>query len=86
MAKSKVEKIAMTTDEQKICLALGTCRYLPGTFDKRLGNNLCSQASTNQLITESQKEWMYRLLYKYRKQLPHLYDLHKGHPHCTKKI
>lgn len=79
------EKRPMTTDEQKICLALGGCRFLPGTFDKRLANSLHSQAATVQLITESQSEWMYRLLYKYRNQLSNLYELHKHHPNCTKK-
>lgn len=81
----KKSKFEMTTDEQKICIALGSCRYQPGSFDKRLGNNLHDQAVTLQLITESQREWMYRLLYKYRKQLPNLYSLHKNHPYCKPK-
>lgn len=80
-----VPKTEMSTDEQKICLALGGVRFLPGSFDKRLANSLHNQAISTQLITESQREWMYRLLYKYRNQLQGLYSLHKSHPHCQKK-
>ena len=84
MTKIKIEKFPMTVDEQKICLALGQVRYLPGTFDKRFGHNLHDQAATNQLITEKQREWIYRLLYKYRNQIPGLYSLHKNHPYCSR--
>lgn len=74
----------MTTDEQKICLALANLRFLPSSFDKRLAQSLGAQASRSQLITEGQREWAYRLLYKYRNQLPGLYSLHKNHPHCNR--
>lgn len=30
----------MTTEQKEISIALGMVRYLPATFDKRLGNNL----------------------------------------------
>lgn len=84
MTKIKTEKFPMTIDEHKVCLALGRVRYLPATFDKRLGHNLHDLAASSQLITEKQREWMYRLLYKYRNQLPDLYSFYKNHPHCSR--
>jgi hypothetical protein len=74
----------MTAAEHQICRALGNVRYLPATFDKRFGNNVSGYGIEKQL-SEEQKEWIYRILYKYRKQLPKLYELHKKHPHCSKK-
>ncbi len=79
----KREKYPMTDDEIRMALALGSCRFLPGSFDKHLANSLHLIAVTKKEVTESQREWMYRLLYKYRKQLPGLYEKHKGHQHCN---
>jgi hypothetical protein len=50
----------MTKEQQDICLALGKVSYLPAEPEKEL--------------SEKQNEWMYRLLYKYRKQLPNTYE------------
>jgi hypothetical protein len=77
----------MTKDQQEICIALGNVRYLPASFDKRFGNNLSSIAKTTpgKELTDGQIEWMYRLLYKYRKQLPRLYGRHKDHHFCSAK-
>lgn len=78
----------MTKEEQNICIRLGNVRCLPATFDKRFTRNMAGIAKSNpeKDLTESQKEIMYRLLYKYRKQLPKTYNLFKNHPHCSKKI
>ena len=72
----------MTIDQLRICKALFSVRYLPGSWDKRMGKSLYYLTE----LTESQNEWMYRLLYKYRKQLPSLYESHKNNPLCTKKL
>jgi hypothetical protein len=74
----------MTNEQQTICKALGTVRYLPASFDKRFGNNLCSLAETQpeKELSEKQNEWMYRLLYKYRKQLPRTYEKFKHNEFC----
>lgn len=76
----------MTIDQQRICIALGTVSYLPASFDKRFGNNLCALAETqpDKELSEKQNEWMYRLLYKYRKQLPNTYARYKNHPLCAR--
>lgn len=77
----------MTIDQQEICLALGNVRYLPASFDKRFGQNLHGIASTDPTkeLSEKQNEWMYRLLYKYRKQLPVTYKKHEKNPLCSQK-
>lgn len=36
-------------------------------------------------LTPKQNEWIYRLLYKYRAQLPELYELHKENEFCKPK-
>ena len=56
--------------------------YLPGSFDKRLGMLL---NSLNKL-KKKQNEQMYRLLYKYRRQIPEVYNKYKNNPFCSKKI
>ncbi len=77
----------MTPDQIHICKSLGRVRYLPGSFDKRFGNNLASLAENNpdEELTAKQIEWMYRLLYKYRKQLPSTYEDNKHQPFCSYK-
>lgn len=52
----------MTVDQIDICKALGNVRYLPASFDKRLGNNLAGLAESHpeKELTEKQNEWMYR--------------------------
>ena len=77
----------MTKEEQYICIALGNVRCLPASFDKRFTRNMASMAKNfpEKNLTESQKEVMYRILYKYRNQLPKTYNLFKNHPHCSKK-
>lgn len=80
----------MTEDQIQICKALGRVKYLPGSFDKRLGNSLyfmaCDDLPRERELSEKQDEWMYRLLYKYRRQLPSTYEKFKEHKFCNKKI
>lgn len=75
----------MTQDEYDICTALGNCRFAPATWDKRFAFSVSGKAERGGELTETQREWIYRLLYKYRKQLPRLYNIHKAHPHCQQK-
>lgn len=75
----------MTDDQKNICVKLGNVKYLPGTWDKRMGNSLCNIAlnSPDKELTDKQNEWMYRLLYKYRKQLPVTYEKFKHVEFCS---
>lgn len=75
----------MTKEEKHICLNLGNVRCLPATFDKRFTRNVCQMAKEDKELTESQRELIYRLLYKYRKQLPKTYNIYKNHHHCQPK-
>lgn len=77
----------MTEDQKQICTALGKVSYLPASFDKRFGNNLhgIAQMTPEKELTEKQNEWMFRLLYKYRNQLPETYERHKLNPLCSQK-
>ena len=76
----------MTTEQVAICTALGHCRFLPGTFDKRFSSKVAGIAELHpdQELTEKQIEWMYKLLYKYRKQIPNTYEKFKDNPLCIK--
>lgn len=77
----------MTEEQILICKKLGEVRYFPASFDKRFGNNLAgiAEKEPEKELTEKQIEWMYRLLYKYRNQLPQTYERFKSHPFCKKK-
>jgi len=68
----------MTQSQLIITTALAQVRYLPGSFDKRLGQGLYKLPE----LTAKQDEWMYRLLYKYRKQMPGIYERYKDNPNC----
>jgi hypothetical protein len=71
----------MTKDQYDICKALYLqVKYFPGSWDKRIGTTLYYLDE----LSEKQNEWMYRLLYKYRRQLPALYDKHKDNPLCSR--
>lgn len=75
----------MTTEQIQICTALGNVNYLPASFDKRLGNNLYSLSrNKSSVLSEKQNEWMYRLLYKYRRQLPNTYEKYKDNHFCSR--
>lgn len=77
----------MTAEQIEISKALGTVSYLPASFNKRLGKSLAFMANNtpSSELTEKQNEWMYRLLYKYRKQIYSVYDKYKNNPLCSKK-
>jgi len=74
----------MTPQQVEICRGLGNVSYFPGSWDKRMGTSL-SLMSDDQDLTAKQIEWMYRLLYKYRKQLPMTYEKYKSNPFCSYK-
>lgn len=75
----------MTPEQIEICLSFGHVTALPGSWDKRMMNNLNALASHNpeKELSEKQNEWMYRLLYKYRKQIPETFRKYNNHPFCS---
>lgn len=75
----------MTPQQLEISQALGQVKYLPASFDKRLarGISLTAKHAPEIDLTEKQNEWMYRLLYKYRRQIPSVYEKYKDNPLCS---
>lgn len=74
----------MTEEHFNICNALSMVNCLPGTWDKRFIHSV-SFVKPDTELSESQIEWIFRLLYKYRKQIPNTYALHQNNPLCSKK-
>ena len=77
----------MTDDQYEIIRSLSTVNVLPGGFDKRFIKGLTTKAeyAPKDELSESQIEWMYRVLYTYRRQVPGMYERHKHVPECSKK-
>lgn len=74
----------MTGDEILIISKLTAVRFLPGSWAKRFVNDIASIAKPETELSEKQSEWIYRLLFTYRKQVPHTYSKYKHHKHCRK--
>jgi hypothetical protein len=78
----------MTNEQLEIATHLIRCTVLPGSWDKRFINKVGQIAVSlpKQDITESQNEWLFRLLYKYRRQMPNLYQKHKTNQFCKRLV
>jgi hypothetical protein len=63
----------MTNIERQIAGALGKCRFLPGTFDKRFVNQLPNWVERE--MTEKGRDQMIAMLHKYRRQIPNYEEL-----------
>ncbi len=73
------------TAEQKIIIEnLETVQMLPGSWNKRFVKSLINIPNDKEL-SESQIEWIYRLVYTYRKQIPNTYDMCRNNKYCCKK-
>lgn len=75
MSKKKPREPA-TDDELKACKALNYCTFQPGSWDKRFVRNLFQEmwheptrAKQDATITDGQREWLWRLVWKYRRQI-----------------
>ena len=61
----------MSADEIRMGTALGLCRFVPATFDKRFAGEMALWARDDEpLITEKQSECLRRMVHKYRRQIP----------------
>lgn len=74
----------MTSEQHEIIKGLRIARMLPGSWDKSFSEKLYFSKPDFKL-SETQSEWIFRLLYKYRKQLPDLYEKHKDNDFCKAK-
>lgn len=75
----------MTKEQRNIINALYTVRFLPGSWTKGFVKNLYS-LKDEQELTEKQNEWIYRLVFTYRKQIPTTYQKCRTNPFCCKII
>ena len=77
----------MSEDEKVIIKALNDVVYLPGSWNKRFMSSMISllRVSLGDELSIKQVEWVYRLLYRYRRQVPGVYERYKGHEFCNKK-
>lgn len=71
-------------DYDEIIRGLRNATMLSGSWDKRFTERMYF-SKQDYVLTESQIEWLFRLLYKYRKQLPELYEKHKDNEYCKPK-
>lgn len=77
---------AMTDHEVRMALALGACRFSPGSVDKRIARTLSAQArEESPMITAKQARMLLRKVERYRRQIPEeIVDLARLHrPCCT---
>jgi len=77
----------MTPEEILIAKNLGTVKTLPGSWAKKFITVMHYKAEhlAGIDLTDSQKEWLFRLLYTYRKQIPDIYKKFNWHPFCKPK-
>jgi len=74
----------MTSDQLEIINILSQVTMQMGSWDNRFIKRIV-HTPTEKTLTENQDEWLYRLLYKYRKQAPVVYKKFSTNPHCQQK-
>jgi hypothetical protein len=76
----------MSEQEKEVIGALDRVTYLPGSWNKKFAGAMVSlmRTSPDKALSEKQGQWIYRLLYRYRRQVPEVYERYKDHPFCNK--
>lgn len=76
----------MTREQIEIALSFNKITFLPGSWNKRFATSIYYQAKNKpeEELTEKQNEWIYRILYTYRKQIPEIYQKYSNNPNCKK--
>jgi len=74
----------MTAEQDEIICGLRGASLQLGSWDKSFVQKLYFSKKDFKL-SPAQIEWIYRLLYKYRAQLPVLYEKHKENEFCKPK-
>jgi len=76
----------MTTEQIEIAKAFVNVTFLPGSWNKRFAQTMMIKAtnSPEENISEKSNEWLYRLLYTYRRQIPRTYERYKDNQFCKK--
>lgn len=76
----------MTKEEIEIAKSFDRITFLPGSWNKRFAQGVKSQAilRPGDELSGKQKEWMYRILYTFRRQIPDVYEKYKFNEWCQK--
>jgi hypothetical protein len=76
----------MTPEQIEIALSFNRVTFLPGSWNKMFAHSLNSQAKNRPELelSKAQDEWMYRILYTFRKQIPDVYQKYCNNPNCKK--
>lgn len=74
----------MTPEQKEIAMSFMHVTFLPRSWNKRFAQSMIYIAvkEPEQELTDSQTEWLYRLLYTYRKQIPNTYLKYQNNPNC----
>lgn len=77
----------MTEAERHIIRSLDNCRLKAFSWSKSFIRNMAAleKSKPETVLSENQKEWLLRMVFMYRKQLPSLYALLRHIPECSKK-
>ena len=78
----------MTPDQIEIATSLSNCKLPFGSFDKNFIGDMhhFAKFKPSKDLSEKQNEMLFRLLYKYRNQLPGCYQKHKHNIFCAPKL
>lgn len=62
----------MTAQETALAIALGACRFVPGSWEKRFARDMAARARARpeDPLMPKQARWLRRLHHKYRRQIP----------------
>jgi hypothetical protein len=70
-ARAARPRRAFLAEERRMALALGCCRFVPATFDKRFAHEIAGAAARDDgTLTIAQALCLRRLVYRYRGQIP----------------
>lgn len=70
MTTEAKQRRLMTDDEREFAVALGACRFVPGTVTKRFAQDMARLAETpDSQITEKQAAFLRRAIHTFRRQI-----------------
>lgn len=78
----------MTAEQIEIAMSFMHVVFLPGSWNKRFAQSMIYQARMEppKELTDAQNEWLYRILFTYRKQVPDVYEKYRDNPLCRKAV
>ena len=76
----------MTPQQIEIALSFNRITFLPGSWNKRFASAMAYKAAkySELELSAMQNEWIYRILYTYRRQVPDVYEKYRDNVNCKK--